>query len=176
MSRLINSTTMTLDGVTDVGDWFVSEGGHDRAGRDQFVGAAGMLLGRTTYEGLAAYWSQQSGEWADMLNPLPKFVASRTLQGPLAWNATAIEGDAADGVSRLKSELEGDLLLIGLRRAGAPPACERPCRRAPLLGPSQHLGRGHAAVPGRHRQDAPPRVDVVRFGSHLAALRAAGGG
>jgi dihydrofolate reductase len=44
---------------------------------------------------------------------MPKFVASRTLQEPLEWNATAIEGDAADGVSRLKSELEGHLLLIG---------------------------------------------------------------
>ena len=44
-----------------------------------------------------------------MLNPLPKFVASRTLQGTLEWNATAIEGDAAEGVSRLKRELDGDL-------------------------------------------------------------------
>lgn len=72
-----------------------------------------MLLGRKTYEGLAPYWSQQTGEWADMLNPLPKFVASRTLQGRLEWNATVIEGDAADGVSRLKSGLEADLFLIG---------------------------------------------------------------
>lgn len=72
-----------------------------------------MVLGRKTYEGLAALWSQQTGEWAVLLNPLPKFVASRTLQGPLEWNASAIEGDAAEGVSRLKDELEGDLLLIG---------------------------------------------------------------
>ncbi len=113
MSRLINTTTMTVDGVTDVGEWYVSEGGHDRAARDQFDGAAGMLLGRKTYEGLAGFWSQQTGEWADMLNPLPKFVASRTLHGPLEWNSTVIEGRAAEGVSRLKDELDGDLLLIG---------------------------------------------------------------
>jgi dihydrofolate reductase len=113
MARVINTTTMTVDGVTDVGDWYVSEGQHDRAARDQFDGAAGMLLGRKTYEGLAAFWSQQTGDWADMLNPLPKFVASRTLRGPLEWNATAIEGDAAEGVARVKDELEGDLLLIG---------------------------------------------------------------
>lgn len=113
MSRLINTTTMTVDGVTDVGDWYVSEGGHDRAARDQFDGAAGMLLGRKTYEGLAGFWSQQTGEWADLLNPLRKFVVSRTLSGPLEWNAALIEGAAADGVSRLKGELEGDLLLIG---------------------------------------------------------------
>ena len=40
-----------------------------------------MVLGRKTYEGLAGYWPGQTGEWADLLNPLPKFVASRTLQG-----------------------------------------------------------------------------------------------
>ncbi len=63
MSRLINTTTMTVDGVTDVGEWYVSEGEHDGAARDQFVGAAGMVFGRKTYEGLAAYWPEQSGPW-----------------------------------------------------------------------------------------------------------------
>jgi len=113
MSRLINTTTMTVDGVIDVGEWYVSGGGHDRAARDQFTGAAGMLMGRKTYEGLAAFWPEQTGEWADLLNPLPKYVASRTLAGPLEWNATLMEGDAAEGVSRLKDELDGDLVLTG---------------------------------------------------------------
>lgn len=103
---------MTVDGVTDVGDWYVSEGGHDRAGRDQFEGAAGTLLGRKTFEGLAAFWPQQTGAWAEVL-PRPKFVASRTLQIPLEWNATLIEGDTAEGVSRLKDGLDSDLPLIG---------------------------------------------------------------
>ena len=113
MSRLINTTTMTADAVTEVGEWYIPRGGHARASRDQFDGAAGMVLGRKTYEGLAAFWLQQTDEWAEMLNPLPKFVASRTLHGSLEWNATAIEGDAAEGITRLKEELEGDLLLIG---------------------------------------------------------------
>jgi dihydrofolate reductase len=113
VSRLINSTTMTVDAVIDVGEWYVSEGGHDGAARAQFENAAGMLLGRKTYEGLAAYWSPLEGPWADMINPMPKFVASRTLAGSLEWNATVIEGDAADGVAKLKEELDGDLFLIG---------------------------------------------------------------
>jgi hypothetical protein len=64
MSRLINTTTMTVDGVTDVADWYVSEGGREQAARDQFDGTAGTVLGRKVYEGLAAYWTEQSGELA----------------------------------------------------------------------------------------------------------------
>ena len=113
MGRLINTTTMTVDGVTDVADWFVSDGDHMVAAREQFTNGAAMVLGRKSYEGLAAYWTQESGEWADLLNPLPKFVASRTLEEPLAWNARLIEGDAAEGLARLKQEWDGDLILVG---------------------------------------------------------------
>jgi dihydrofolate reductase len=113
MSRLIISTAMTVDGVIDVGEWYVPEGGHDRAGLEQFDQAAAMLLGRKTYEGLAGFWSPMEGEWADRLNPMPKYVASRTLEGPLEWNATLIEGDVAEGVSKLTEAVDGDLLLIG---------------------------------------------------------------
>ncbi len=113
MSRLILSTAMTVDGVTTVGEWYVSEGEHDGASRDQFVDAAGMVMGRRTYEGLAGYWPAQTGEWAEQLNPMPKFVASRSLEGPLEWNATLIEGDAVTGVEKLKAEHDRDLVLIG---------------------------------------------------------------
>ena len=52
------------------------------------------------------------GPWSDLLNPMPQWVASRTLSGLLHWNATAIEGDAAESVARLKQELYCDLILI----------------------------------------------------------------
>jgi dihydrofolate reductase len=113
MSRLIISTAMTVDGVMSVEDWYVSEGGHDRAGLDLFDRAAALVLGRKNHEGLAAYWAPMTGPWAERVNPLPKFVASRTLQEPLTWNATLIEGDLAEAVSKLKEELEGDLLSFG---------------------------------------------------------------
>lgn len=104
---------MSVDGVTDVAEWYVADGEHDGASREQFVGAAGMVLGRTTYEGLMEFWLQQTGEWADVLNPMPKFVASRKLQGPLEWNSRVIEGDVTEGMARLKDELDADLILIG---------------------------------------------------------------
>ena len=113
MSKLIITVATTLDGVIDGFEWFVSEGGHDQAGRDQFTGAQAMLLGRKTYEGLAAYWPAQEGPWADLLNPLPKFVASRTLSEPLEWNARLLEGELGDAVRRLKDELDGDVIVSG---------------------------------------------------------------
>jgi dihydrofolate reductase len=113
MSKLIISTAMTVDGVIDGFDWYVSEGGHDQAGRDQFNGAGAMLLGRKTYEGLAGYWPTQEGPWADMLNPMPKVVASRTLSEPLEWNARLLQGELSEAVPRLKDELDGDLIMSG---------------------------------------------------------------
>jgi dihydrofolate reductase len=113
MSRLISSTATTADSVSDVADWFVGEGEHDQASRDQFRDVAGMLMGRPTYEGLADYWTKETGPWADLINPMPKWVATRTLSGSLGWNATALEGDAAESVTRLKVEVDRDLILIG---------------------------------------------------------------
>ena len=49
-----------------------------------------------TYEGLAGYWPSRSGKWADMVNPIPKYVGSETLSADLAWNATLLEGDLED--------------------------------------------------------------------------------
>lgn len=114
MGRLINTTSMTTDGVTDVGDWFVAEGDHDVASRAIFEGeGAAMLVGRKSFEGFAAFWPTQSGPWADVLNPMPKYVASRNELGPLEWNATGLEGSALESVPRLKNEHTGDLVMSG---------------------------------------------------------------
>lgn len=113
MNKLIITIATTVDGVIDGFEWFVSEGGHNQAGLDQFEGAGAMLLGRKTYEGLAGFWPTQEGPWADALNPLPKFVASRTLSEPLEWNARLLEGELGEAVPRLKAELDGDLVMSG---------------------------------------------------------------
>ena len=115
-----------------------------------------MLLGRKTFEGLAAYWSQETGPWADMLNPMPKFVASRTLEGPLEWNATVIEGDVAEGVTRLKEELDGDLFLIGCGELARYLLANELVDELRLAS-SHRLGRRHEAVPGRDGSYASPR-------------------
>jgi dihydrofolate reductase len=113
MGKLIHSTALTVDGLADVRDWFVADGDHDRAALDLLHRAEAMLVGRKSYEGFAGFWPTTQGPWADRINPMPKYVASRTLEGPLDWNATLLEGDAVHAVPRLKQELDGDLFMSG---------------------------------------------------------------
>jgi dihydrofolate reductase len=113
VGQLIITIASTIDGVIDGFEWFVAEGDHDQASLDQFDGAGAMLLGRKTYEGLAGFWPTQEGPWADVLNPLPKVVASRTLSEPLEWNARLLEGELGEAVPRLKDELDGDVIVSG---------------------------------------------------------------
>ena len=113
MGRLVSHTSITVDGLCDVGDWFVAEGEHDQAGVRQLADSAGFVTGRKCYEGFLGYWPSATGPWAEVLNPMPKYVASRTLRGVLDWNAQVIEGDAVEGIRRLKDDVPGDLFLSG---------------------------------------------------------------
>ena len=79
------------------------------------AGARAMLVGRKSYEGFSGFWPAQEGPWADVINPMPKFVASRTLSEPLEWNAQLLEGELGDAVRRLKDELDGDVFVSGCR-------------------------------------------------------------
>ena len=113
MGKLLVSTAMTVDGVMSVEEWFVPEGDHDAAGKALLADAEAAVVGRKNFEGLAGYWTNETGEWADLLNPMRKYVASRTLTEPLPWNGILLEGDAVQAVARLKEELDGDLITWG---------------------------------------------------------------
>ena len=78
------------------------------------AGSGGFLLGRRTYEIFAAYWpgaGQDEEAIAGPLNTRPKYVASRTLEAPLAWqNSRPLEGDVAKSAHRLALEPAGAFL------------------------------------------------------------------
>jgi len=113
MGKLVSYTSMTVDGLCDVGEWFVAEGDHDRVGVEQLAASAAFVTGRKCWDGFLGYWPSETGPWADTLNPMPKYVASRTLSGDLEWNSQVIEGDAVEGIRRLKGQVDGDLFLSG---------------------------------------------------------------
>jgi dihydrofolate reductase len=46
------------------------------------------------------------------LNSLPKYVVSSSLEEP-EWNSTVLKGDVVEQVSKLKRELEGEIVIYG---------------------------------------------------------------
>jgi dihydrofolate reductase len=104
--------------VPEPDGWLVLDADSNQVSLEQFLVADAMVLGRKTFEGLAAVWPQLAddptlGAFADRLNSMPKYVASRTLRGPLAWNATLLEGDLAESVTALKDRHRGTLVVSG---------------------------------------------------------------
>ncbi|MFZ0714534.1 dihydrofolate reductase family protein, partial [Mycobacterium sp.] len=69
------------------------------------------LLGRCSDEWFATRWQTRSGEWAEKLNSMPKYVASTTLNRPMWSNSTLIRGDVADEVATLKQQINGEILV-----------------------------------------------------------------
>jgi dihydrofolate reductase len=133
MRRVIAQEWMSLDGVVQApgapeedtsggfrhGAWVLPY--LDELAQRQVVEnvteAGGFLLGRRTYEILAAYWPHASEEEQAVARPLnekPKYVVSRSLSEPLEWNhARLLHGEVGEAVAGLKQEDGGDLLVIG---------------------------------------------------------------
>jgi dihydrofolate reductase len=114
MGKLIATTQCTVDGVIDpVGEWVEPGGDHAEYSFERQQASAGMVLGRKTFEGLAAYWPTEEGKWADMVNGMEKWVGSTTLSGDLEWKGTLLEGALEDSIPKLKAEVDGDLFMHG---------------------------------------------------------------
>ena len=131
MGKLIVTEFVTLDGVAQApgGPDEDREGGFmhggwqaplldQESGRAMFEHARSMdalLLGRRTYDIFANYWptAPQEIPFTGLLNGVPKYVASRTLAGPLAWQgSTLVTGDLAESITALK-ERHDEVDVIG---------------------------------------------------------------
>ena len=118
---------ISLDGVVQdptgeegfrQGGWFGEFGGQDleawaKVALDEALGAEALLLGRRSYEWFAVRWPSRSGELADRLNSMPKYVVSSTLEDPDWNNSTVLKRDVVDEVSKLKQELNGEIVVLG---------------------------------------------------------------
>src|SRR5436305_15172576 len=78
---------------------------------DEALGAEAFLLGRRSYQFLAARWPSRRGPFADRLNSFPKYVVSSTLEAPVWNNTTVIRGDVINRVSQLKRDIDGEILI-----------------------------------------------------------------
>jgi dihydrofolate reductase len=125
MGRIVVSENVSLDGVIEdpagvegfsQGGWVgrIGSQGRDEAAKvalEEALGAKAFLLGRRSYEFLAARWPSRTGPFADRLNSFPKYVVSSTIDAPTWNNTTVIRGDVINKVSTLKRQIDGEILV-----------------------------------------------------------------
>ena len=125
MGKIVVSQNVSLDGVVrdptgeegfSRGGWFTQIADSDRAEwvkleLAEALAAEALLMGRRTDEWFAERWLSRSGEWADRLNSIPKYVVSSTLPAPRWSNSTVLTGDVPDAVSKLRLELAGEIVV-----------------------------------------------------------------
>jgi len=132
MRKLVVAEGLTLDGVMqapghpdedrsggfDHGGWqmpYFDEVAGEAVGKSMAETGA-FLFGRRTYEIMAAHWPNvpKGDMFADVLNGMPKYVASTTLQEPLAWaNSKLLGEDIPTAIKALKEENGGNIVVLG---------------------------------------------------------------
>jgi dihydrofolate reductase len=132
MGKIVISTNVSLDGVVEdpdgkegfrLGGWFAESGGDDlkewaKIEYEEAMSTGALLLGRRSDEWFATRWASRTDEWANRLNDLPKYVVSATLEEARWTNATVLRGDVVSEVSRLKRELDGDIVVYASYQLG----------------------------------------------------------
>jgi dihydrofolate reductase len=133
MGKIVVSENISLDGVIQDpsgednlgrGNWFARIGEKDLGAwatveLDEALAAEALLMGRRSYAWfIARGWAtSRTGEWADRLRSLPKYVVSSSaLEGPDWGDATVLKGDVAEEVAKLKQEVDGDIVVYGSAR------------------------------------------------------------
>ena len=132
MAKLVVVEQLSLDGVMQApggpdedrsggfehGGWampYFDQVAGEEAGKSMAETGA-FLFGRKTFEIMAAYWPNHPDNdiFSNVLNSLPKYVASTTLDEPLAWSGSSLlEGDVAAAVAELKEEQQGNIVVLG---------------------------------------------------------------
>jgi dihydrofolate reductase len=121
LRKLVVSEWVTLDGVFDADsmkEWFEPYDSPDRQEyiKENVLTSDAFLVGRVTYEMLAAYWpNQKNNEMgvADRLNSAPKYVVSSTLKKAEWNNSTIISEDVVEEITKLKQQPGQDILVFG---------------------------------------------------------------
>jgi dihydrofolate reductase len=133
MGKIVVTEFVSLDGVMEDpggsenaahGAWtFEFDRGEEgnRFKLDELRDAEAQLLGRVTYEGFAAAWPSREGdaglgEFAELMNSMPKYVVSSTLDEATWNNSTILAGDFAAEVGKLREEVDGNILVAGSAR------------------------------------------------------------
>ena len=175
MSKLIMWNLVTLDGFFEGGkSWDL--GFHqsvwgdelERLSIEQLESADGLLFGRVTYEGMAAYWQNAKDEVAGFMNSLPKAVVSRTLDRSDWHNTKLIKDNVAAEIQKLKQQGEKNIFVFGSANLSATLTQHNLFDEYRIAIVPVILGRGAPLFPANSNHFKP---QIPRFPDSLQRLR-----
>lgn len=179
MRKLVAVELMSLDGVMESPEEWAFSYSDDEMNEANAAGMAAsdaLLLGRKTYEGMAAFWPEQPAgtPMVDYINSVRKFVVSTTLQENQAWNNSRLiggsEGDVAREIAELKRQpgkvitvLGSGVLVRSLLREGL-------LDELRLMVHPVVLGSGKRLFDDDGERKTLELVDATAFGSGVVSL------
>jgi dihydrofolate reductase len=119
MRNVVAVELLSLDGVMESPEeWAFSYSNEEmeEANASGMAASDALLMGRVTYEQMAAYWPNQPGgvPMVDYINSVPKYVVSTTLEEPLRWNnSTLIRSNVAEEIANLKRQPGENITTLG---------------------------------------------------------------
>ena len=122
MRKLVALELVSVDGVMETPEEWAPPYSDDEMNEANAAGMAAsdaLLLGRKTYEALAAFWPNQPGGTpiVDHINSVSKFVVSTTLEDDPEWNNSTLiggnEGDVVEEIARLKRRPGKVITVLG---------------------------------------------------------------
>lgn len=184
MGKIVISENVSLDGVVadPMGDeglgrgaWFLRSSESDRAAwaelsAEESLEAEALLLGRRSDEWFASRWASRTGDWADRLNAMPKYVVSTTADAPRWSNATVLRGDVAREVPALRERTGGDVVVYGSIRLAQTLIARGLVDELRLTVHPVVVGAGERLVDGTDAAWGLRLVEARPLGEHLALL------
>jgi dihydrofolate reductase len=121
MRKIVVSAWVTIDGIFDsetMQEWFIpfNSIAKDEYIRESILGAGALLVGRTTYEMLAAYWPYELNDEngpAGKMNSMEKFVVSTKLEKANWNNSTIINKNIVEEIKKLKQQEGSEIQIPG---------------------------------------------------------------
>ncbi|RWN32645.1 dihydrofolate reductase family protein [Mesorhizobium sp.] len=171
MRKLIVTEFISVDGIAEVeklpGVTWNEE--MQRFKEDELADSGAMLLGRTTYEIFAGSWPEETRDFAERFNALPKYVASTSLK-VLDWKpAELLTGALPEAVRALKQGSGGNIYVHGSLSVAQELLRHGLVDRVRLLSYPGAVGQGKPLFPPGE-QVPLELISAAPFSNRVAAL------
>jgi dihydrofolate reductase len=177
--KLVAVELVSVDGVMESPEEWAfsySDDEMEEANASGMAASDALLLGRVTYEQMAAYWPNQPGgdPMVDYINGVRKFVVSTTLEESLEWNNSALiggsKGNVAEGIAELRRQPGMDITVLGSGALVRSLLREGLLDELRLMVHPVVLGSGKRLFDDNGERESLELVDATAFGSGVVSL------